>query len=219
MASQPVSAPPKRRRRYAPRMAPEQRREHLIDAALEVILERGYAGVSIEAIAREAGHHPAGRLRPLPEPQPPAARRDRARGADLARAAREGGARGPRRPRAGRAARRRGRAVPRGGHEPARHVADHPAPTRRDARRSSASTSRSTARSCSRGSSRWCGGRVERATLPHDLDVELTARTIRDWSEQAGSDGADRSGALSARALRAVREGLPGSAGAGLATL
>jgi AcrR family transcriptional regulator len=36
-------------------MAPEQRREHLIDAALEVILERGYAGVSIEAIAREAG--------------------------------------------------------------------------------------------------------------------------------------------------------------------
>ena len=49
MASQPV--PTKRRRRYAPRMAPEQRREHLIDAALEVILERGYAGVSIEAIA------------------------------------------------------------------------------------------------------------------------------------------------------------------------
>jgi AcrR family transcriptional regulator len=36
-------------------MAPEQRREQLIDAALEVILERGYAGVSIEAIAREAG--------------------------------------------------------------------------------------------------------------------------------------------------------------------
>jgi AcrR family transcriptional regulator len=36
-------------------MAPEQRREHLIDAALEVILERGYAAVSIEAIAREAG--------------------------------------------------------------------------------------------------------------------------------------------------------------------
>ena len=36
-------------------MPPEQRREHLIDAALEAILERGYAGVSIEAIAREAG--------------------------------------------------------------------------------------------------------------------------------------------------------------------
>ena len=26
---------------------------------------------------------------------------------------------------------------------------------------------------------------VERAKLPHDLDVELTARTFRDWSEQA----------------------------------
>jgi AcrR family transcriptional regulator len=36
-------------------MSPEQRREHLIDAALEVILERGYARVSIEAIARAAG--------------------------------------------------------------------------------------------------------------------------------------------------------------------
>jgi AcrR family transcriptional regulator len=51
----PTDVPTKRRRRYAPRMAPEQRREHLIDAAIEVILERGYAGVSIEAIAREAG--------------------------------------------------------------------------------------------------------------------------------------------------------------------
>lgn len=36
-------------------MAAEQRREHLIDAALEVILEQGYARVSIEAIARTAG--------------------------------------------------------------------------------------------------------------------------------------------------------------------
>lgn len=36
-------------------MPAEQRREHLIDAALEVILERGYARVSIEAIARTAG--------------------------------------------------------------------------------------------------------------------------------------------------------------------
>lgn len=43
------------RRRYAPRMPPEQRREQLIDAALAVILEQGYSGVSIEAIAREAG--------------------------------------------------------------------------------------------------------------------------------------------------------------------
>jgi AcrR family transcriptional regulator len=45
----------KPRRRYAARMAPEQRREQLIDAALHVIVEQGYEGVSIEAIAREAG--------------------------------------------------------------------------------------------------------------------------------------------------------------------
>ncbi len=36
-------------------MAPEQRREHLLDATLTVILERGYSGVSIEAVARAAG--------------------------------------------------------------------------------------------------------------------------------------------------------------------
>jgi AcrR family transcriptional regulator len=36
-------------------MPPAERREQLIDAALAVILEEGYSGVSIEAIAREAG--------------------------------------------------------------------------------------------------------------------------------------------------------------------
>lgn len=36
-------------------MPPAQRREQLIDAALEVVLEHGYGGVSIEAIARAAG--------------------------------------------------------------------------------------------------------------------------------------------------------------------
>jgi AcrR family transcriptional regulator len=36
-------------------MPPAQRREQLIDAALAVILEQGYSGVSIEAVAREAG--------------------------------------------------------------------------------------------------------------------------------------------------------------------
>src|SRR5947199_10865046 len=54
----PPPPPPntgKARRRYAPRMPPQQRREQLIDAALTVILEHGYGGVSIEAIAREAG--------------------------------------------------------------------------------------------------------------------------------------------------------------------
>jgi AcrR family transcriptional regulator len=48
-------APVKQRRRYAPRMPPAQRREHLVDAALSVILEQGYGRVSIEAIARAAG--------------------------------------------------------------------------------------------------------------------------------------------------------------------
>jgi AcrR family transcriptional regulator len=36
-------------------MPPEQRREQLIDAALTVILEQGYEGVSVEAVARTAG--------------------------------------------------------------------------------------------------------------------------------------------------------------------
>jgi AcrR family transcriptional regulator len=58
MSARPISAsgsrgaPP---RRYAPRMPPEQRREQLVDAALSVIIEQGYGGVSIEAIARAAG--------------------------------------------------------------------------------------------------------------------------------------------------------------------
>ena len=43
------------RRRYAARMPPEDRRQQLLDAALGVILEQGYGGVSIEAIARSAG--------------------------------------------------------------------------------------------------------------------------------------------------------------------
>jgi AcrR family transcriptional regulator len=50
-----ADSPAKPRRRYAPRMPPEQRREQLIDAALDVILEQGYSGVSIEAVARTAG--------------------------------------------------------------------------------------------------------------------------------------------------------------------
>src|SRR3954452_11557381 len=45
----------RRRRPYAPRMAPEDRRTQLLDAALGVIERDGYGGVSIDAIAREAG--------------------------------------------------------------------------------------------------------------------------------------------------------------------
>jgi AcrR family transcriptional regulator len=51
----PSDASAKPRRRYAPRMPPQKRREQLIDAALSVIAEQGYEGVSIEAIARTAG--------------------------------------------------------------------------------------------------------------------------------------------------------------------
>jgi AcrR family transcriptional regulator len=54
----PSPRPPatvKTRRPYAPRMAPTERREQVIDAALRVIVEQGYEGVSIEAIARTAG--------------------------------------------------------------------------------------------------------------------------------------------------------------------
>jgi AcrR family transcriptional regulator len=36
-------------------MPPQERREQLVDAALSVIVEQGYEGVSIEAIARTAG--------------------------------------------------------------------------------------------------------------------------------------------------------------------
>src|SRR6201988_2452813 len=56
MTSQPPpDASAKPRRRYAPRMPPDMRREQLIDAALSVICEEGYERVSIEAIAKVAG--------------------------------------------------------------------------------------------------------------------------------------------------------------------
>lgn len=55
MTPQPPPDHPITRRRYAPRMPPDKRREQLIDAALSVIVEQGYEGVSIEAVARTAG--------------------------------------------------------------------------------------------------------------------------------------------------------------------
>jgi AcrR family transcriptional regulator len=42
-------------RRYAPRMAPEARREQLLDAALDLALERGFHAVTVDGIARAAG--------------------------------------------------------------------------------------------------------------------------------------------------------------------
>lgn len=182
MASQPV--PTKRRRRYAPRMAPEQRREHLIDAALEVILERGYAGVSIEAIAREAGI-----TRPVVYDHFPNLNRllhaviEREERISLEQLA---------------------KVVPEdpSGHEPGELLATGvarflDAVTSRPATwriillplegtpeivREHVEVNRALVLARIESLVRWG---VERSKLPRDLDVELTARTFRDWSEQA----------------------------------
>ncbi len=42
-------------KRYAPRMPPEERRQQLLDATLKLIVEKGYEGVTMEGVAREAG--------------------------------------------------------------------------------------------------------------------------------------------------------------------
>ena len=42
------------RRRYSPRMPREQRREQLLDVALELISAQGFAGLTMEGVAREA---------------------------------------------------------------------------------------------------------------------------------------------------------------------
>lgn len=42
-------------RPYAPRMAPEERREQLLDAVLRVIVTQGVHKVSMDSVAREAG--------------------------------------------------------------------------------------------------------------------------------------------------------------------
>jgi AcrR family transcriptional regulator len=44
-----------KKRAYAPRLPPAERRQQLLDSALALIGERGYGGVSMEAIARQAG--------------------------------------------------------------------------------------------------------------------------------------------------------------------
>lgn len=45
----------RRNRPYAPRMAPDERREHLLDAALQIIVRDGIHKVSIDSVAKEAG--------------------------------------------------------------------------------------------------------------------------------------------------------------------
>jgi AcrR family transcriptional regulator len=46
---------PKQRRQYATRMAPDQRREQLLDVALAISAGKGLREVNMEAIARESG--------------------------------------------------------------------------------------------------------------------------------------------------------------------
>ena len=165
-------------------MAPEQRREHLIDAALEVILERGYAGVSIEAIAREAGI-----TRPVVYDHFPNLNRllhaviEREERISLAQLA---------------------EVVPEepGDHEPGELLAagvarfldavtSRPATWRiillplegtPEIVREHVEVNRARVLARIEGLVRWA---VERSERHDDLDVELTARAIRDWSEQA----------------------------------
>jgi AcrR family transcriptional regulator len=166
-------------------MAPEQRREQLIDAALEVILERGYGGVSIEAIAREAGI-----TRPVVYDHFPNLNRllhaviEREERISLEQLA---------------------EVVPEhpGDHDPGELLAAGvtrflEAVTSRPATwriillplegtpsivREHVEVNRARVLARIESLVRWA---VKRSDPPRDLDVELLARTIRDWSEQAG---------------------------------
>jgi len=166
-------------------MAPEQRREQLIDAALEVILERGYGGVSIEAIAREAGI-----TRPVVYDHFP--NLNRLLHAVIEREERI-------------ALEQLAEVVPEdpGDHEPGEllaagvtrfleAVSSRPATWRiillplegtPSIVREHVEANRALVLGRIEALVRWA---IERNDTPRDLDVELTAHTLRDWSEQAG---------------------------------
>jgi AcrR family transcriptional regulator len=175
----------KTRRPYAPRMPPLERREQLLDAALHVILEQGYTGVSIEAVARAAGvtrpviydHFPnlAQLLHALIEREEsfaltqidsmiPAKPSEAVAGQTLPLAIRRLLEKISLRPQAWRLI-----LLP---------PAGTPAIVREHVERN---RERTLARL--EGLVRWT---FERAALPSVLDVELTARTIRDLIEEAG---------------------------------
>jgi AcrR family transcriptional regulator len=166
-------------------MPPGQRREQLIDAALEVILERGYHRISIEAIARAAGI-----TRPVVYDHFPnlnrllhavIEREERISLEQLAQIVPEepgdqtpaelltAGVTGFLEAVIARPATWRIILLPLEGTPPI--VRDHV----------EAGRARVLARI--ERLARWA---LERSELPRELDVELTARAIRDWSEQAG---------------------------------
>jgi AcrR family transcriptional regulator len=166
-------------------MPPGQRREQLIDAALEVILERGYHRISIEAIARAAGI-----TRPVVYDHFPnlnrllhavIEREERISLEQLAQIVPEepgdqtpaelltAGVTGFLEAVIARPATWRIILLPLEGTPPI--VRDHV----------EAGRARVLARI--ERLARWA---LERSDQPHHLDVELTARAIRDWSEQAG---------------------------------
>jgi AcrR family transcriptional regulator len=180
-----TKAPVGRRRRYAPRLPPEQRREQLIDAALSVILAHGYEGVSVEAVARAAGvtrpvvyDHFTNLTELL---QSLLGREERCSLEQLSRVVPEDAA----------------------DHDPAEvlaggvrrfleSVSERPK-TWRLILFPPAGTPATVRDLAEQNRARILGrierlvaGAVERAELPVDLDVELTARAVRDLAEEAG---------------------------------
>jgi len=166
-------------------MPPGQRREQLIDAALEVILERGYARISIEAIARAAGI-----TRPVVYDHFPdlnrllhavIEREERISLAQLAQVVPEDpGEETP------------GELLARGVSRFLEAVTTRPATWRiillplegtPPIVRQHVEAGRSRVLARIERLVRWA---LERGELPDGLDVELTAHAIRDWSEQAG---------------------------------
>lgn len=166
-------------------MRAEQRREHLIDVALEVILERGYARVSVEAIARAAGitrpvvydHFPnLGRLL-----HTVIEREERIALEQLAQVV-------PVEP----DHQEPGELLSAGITRFLEAVSSRPATWRLILLplegtpaivRQHVEVNRALVLERLEGLVRWG---IERGKLPDDLDVELTARAIRDWSEEAG---------------------------------
>lgn len=184
-SSGPADPTARHRRPYAPRLPPEERREQLIDAALEVILERGYARISIEAIARTAGI-----TRPVVYDHFPDLNRllhavvEREEQISLEQLAEvvpeEPGDCAPR------------ELLSRGVARFLDAVMSRPATWRiillplegtPPIVRQHVEAGRTEVLARIERLVRWA---VDRNELPSELDVELTARAIRDWSEQAG---------------------------------